>query len=161
VGLTDNPFAVLTAMVAPALLTNACSLLALGTAHRIGRVIDTTRNVTAARAALAADHPEFIRYSRRLDQLQTRGKLLVMALRNFYTALGAFAASALTAIMGSALAAYDLQKSFHVAAAIGLAVGALAVWTLVVGCILMVRETRLAIQGMNEDIELARLPKDD
>ncbi len=79
-GLNENPFAVLTAVAAPALLTNACSLLSLGTAHRIARVVDRTYGVTAARAVLLADDPEFIRYSRRLDQLQTRGKLLVMAL---------------------------------------------------------------------------------
>jgi hypothetical protein len=61
--------------------------------------------------------------------------------------------------VGSALAAYDFQKSFHIAAALGFAVGSFAVCMLVAGCTHMVRETRLAIQGMNEDIELARLPK--
>ena len=34
-----NPFAVLTAVVAPAILTNACSVLALGTSNRLARVV--------------------------------------------------------------------------------------------------------------------------
>ena len=34
--LNDNPFAILTAVVAPAILTNACSVLGLGTAATIG-----------------------------------------------------------------------------------------------------------------------------
>ena len=38
-----NPFAVLTAIVAPAILTNASSVLALGTSNRLGRVVDRTR----------------------------------------------------------------------------------------------------------------------
>lgn len=37
--LTDNPFSILTAVVAPAILTNASSVLCLGTAKRLtGRV---------------------------------------------------------------------------------------------------------------------------
>ena len=37
--LTDNPFATLTIVVAPAILTNATSVLCLGTGNRIARVI--------------------------------------------------------------------------------------------------------------------------
>jgi len=155
-GLNDNPFAVLTAVVAPAILTNACSVLSLGTANRIARVVDRTRVVTAARALLATGSPDYKTYTRQLERLQTRGNLLMRALRIFYASLGAFAASALTAVAGSALAAYDLQLAFRAAAVIGFAVGSAGVSALVVGCALMVRETRLAIQGMTEEVELAR-----
>ncbi len=37
--VANNPFAILTAIVAPAILTNACSVLALGTSNRLGRVV--------------------------------------------------------------------------------------------------------------------------
>src|SRR6266851_1967718 len=47
-----NPFAVLTAVVAPAILTNACSVLALGTSNRLARVVDRTRVVARELAAL-------------------------------------------------------------------------------------------------------------
>lgn len=43
----STPFAVLTAVVAPAILTNASSVLALGTSNRLARVVDRTRVVTA------------------------------------------------------------------------------------------------------------------
>ena len=36
--VASNPVAVLTALVAPAILTNACSVLALGTSNRLGSV---------------------------------------------------------------------------------------------------------------------------
>jgi hypothetical protein len=38
----NNPFAMLTAIVAPAIMTNASSVLALGTSNRLARVIDHT-----------------------------------------------------------------------------------------------------------------------
>jgi len=55
----DNPFAVLTAVVAPAVLTNASSVLSLGTANRIGRIVDRTRILTAELRQLdRRDHPD-------------------------------------------------------------------------------------------------------
>ena len=44
--LAANPFASLTVVVGPAVLTNACSVLALGTGNRLARVVDRTRVVT-------------------------------------------------------------------------------------------------------------------
>src|SRR2546425_4792168 len=137
--LNENPFAVLTAVVAPAILTNACSVLSLGTANRIARVVDRTRVVIAARASLAVESPDYKGCSRQLERLEMRGKLLLYALRIFYASLGAFAASALVAVVGSALAVYDLEIAFHAAAMVGLVVGSVGVSGLVVGCAVMVR----------------------
>ena len=41
--LDTNPFAILTFIAAPAVLTNASSVLALGTSNRFARAIDRTR----------------------------------------------------------------------------------------------------------------------
>src|SRR3954467_1193785 len=43
VPLADNPFAVLTLIAAPAVFTNASSVLSLGTGNRLARVVDRTR----------------------------------------------------------------------------------------------------------------------
>src|SRR5262245_32598610 len=131
--LHENPFAVLTAVVAPAILTNACSVLSLGTGNRIARVVDRTRVVIAARAALAAGSADYREYSRQLERLARRGKLLLNALRIFYASLGAFAATALLAVVGSALSAYDLEIAFRVTAMAGFAVGCFGVSGLVLG----------------------------
>lgn len=146
--LNDNPFAVLTAVVAPAILTNACSVLALGTANRIARVVDRTRVVITARASLAEGTADYQVYSRQLERQQMRGKLLLKALRIFYTSLGAFAASALAAVVSSVFLSYDFAMAYRAVAMIGLIAGASGVSGLVMGCSLMVRETRLAIQNM-------------
>lgn len=45
--LADNPFAAPTIVVAPAVLTNAASVLCLGTGNRIARVVDRTRVLNA------------------------------------------------------------------------------------------------------------------
>jgi uncharacterized protein DUF2721 len=157
--LHENPFAVLTAVVAPAILTNACSVLSLGTANRIARVVDRTRVVIAARAALAPESGEYQEYSRQLRRLAMRGKLLLNALRIFYASLGAFAGTALLAVIGSAFSAYDMQPAFRAAVIAGFTVGGFGVSALVLGCAVMVRETQLAITSMAEEIELAPVEK--
>lgn len=153
--LGGNPFAVLTAVVAPAVLTNACSVLSLGTANRIARVVDQTRALAGARKTQRQES-----YTRHMGMLEARGTMLLRALRIFYAALGGFAASALVAVVGSALAAYEQQTAFRIAAAIGFAAGAGGVSALVAGCVLMVRETRLAIGMLTEEIALDTLPQE-
>src|SRR2546426_10777653 len=154
--LNDNPFAVLTAVVAPAILTNACSVLCLGTGNRIARVVDRTRVITAEIASLKVGTSEYQVRVGQLERLQVRAQLLLRALRIFYASLGSFAAAALISVVGSALAFYDLRVAFRAAAVVGLAVGTFAVAGLVSGCLLMVHETRLAVQTLTEEADLAR-----
>src|ERR1700752_1878149 len=121
--LNDNPFAVLTAVVAPAILTNASSVLCLGISNRIGRVVDRTRIVASEISRLESDHAEHQILVSQLERLQVRAELLVRALRLTYASLGSFAAAALLSVVGSALAFYDLKVAFRVAGAIAFAIG--------------------------------------
>jgi hypothetical protein len=154
--LADNPFAVLTAVVAPAVLTNAYSVLALGTSNRFARVIDRSRVVAQmpAHAPGGAGHAAQLR---QLELLRVRAQMLLRALRLFYAALGSFASAAFISVIGSAFAALAIGVAFRTAAALGLAIGAVGVTALVVGCVLMVRETRLALQSIAEEPEIAAL----
>jgi hypothetical protein len=150
----NNPFTVLTAVAAPAILTNACSVLALGTANRIARVVDRSRVIMKAQAEADPKGKHYGAYALQIEKLRIRGALLLRALRLFYAALGMFAATALTAIVGSAMVAFDLNIAFHAAAVFGFIVGAFAVIGVVTGCALMVRETRLAVQSVAEEHDL-------
>jgi len=155
--LADNPFGVLTAVVAPAILTNACSVLALGTANRVARVMDRTRVVIGILASLTTESADYVVRKHELERLSLRGRKLMIALRVFYAALGSFAASALVAVLGSVFSFYELSIAFHVTAAIAFGAGSVGVTTLVTGCALMVDETRLAIRSMTEEVESARM----
>src|SRR5512147_2511436 len=139
--LADSPFAVLTAVVAPAILTNACSVLSLGTGNRIARVVDRTREIVHELGSMTSESPEYQWRARHLELLHTRGNLLIKALRLFYASLGGFAASALLSVVGASLVYYDFHLAFQTCAVIALVVGLLAVTGAVTGCVFMVRET--------------------
>jgi hypothetical protein len=156
--LGNNPFAVLTAIVAPAILTNASSVLAFGTSNRLGRVVDRTRVVYADLAATEPGSQEHRDWTAQLAALRTRSQMLLRGLRLFYAALGFFAASALVSVAGSIAAFYGEKLLFEVAAGLAVVTGASAVVGLGVGCTLMVHETKLAVQSLAAEAEIRVRP---
>ena len=156
--LGNNPFAVLTAIVAPAILTNASSVLALGTSNRLGRVVDRTRVVYSDLAATESGSREHQEWTDQLTALRTRAQMLLRALRLFYAALGFFAASALVSVGGSMAAFYGKKLFFELAAGLAVVTGASAVVGLAIGCTLMVQETRLAVQSLAAEAEIRLRP---
>lgn len=148
--VAGNPFAVLTAIVAPAILTNASSVLALGTSNRLARVVDRTRIVAAQLVSFEPGSADYQVWFAQLAPLHVRAQLLVKALRFFYAGLGLFAASALVSVGGS-IGAYYGQAFLLYAAALAVLTGACAVFGLCAGCVLMVRETQLAVKYLEEE----------
>lgn len=149
-----SPFAVLTAIVAPAILTNASSVLALGTSNRLARVVDRTRIVAAQLASLEPGSADHQMWAAQLTPLHLRTQLLVKALRLFYAGLGLFAASALVSVGGSIVAYYGQPVLFRAAAGLAVLTGASAVFGLCAGCVLMVRETQLAVKFLEEEAKM-------
>jgi hypothetical protein len=106
--LVANPFAALTAVAGPAVLTNACSVLALGTSNRLARVVDRTRVVTRQLAEQKPGTKEYESLARQRTRLAVRSHLLLY----FGQLRGAGPASAaLLMVVGSALAAHQPDKS--------------------------------------------------
>src|SRR5438270_3096640 len=104
--VSDNPFAVLTLIAAPAVFTNASSVLALGTGNRLARVVDRTRQLTEQlRGAKSENKSETEMDLRHITRLERRADRLVRAMSFFYTAIGAFAAASLISIFGAVIAA--------------------------------------------------------
>ena len=149
--VADNPFAVLTAIVGPAILTNASSVLALGTSNRLARVVDRTRVVARELASCEPGSPGYQMWAAQLGPLQLRAQFLVRALRLFYVGLGLFATSALVSVCGSIAAYYGEKVLFKAAAGFAVISGASAVLGLAFGCGLMVRETQLAVRSLAEE----------
>lgn len=150
----NNPFAILTAIVAPAILTNASSVLALGTSNRLARVVDRTRVVASDLAGLSKDSPMYTEWLAQMHALELRAEMLVKALRLFYAALGLFATSALITAGGSIGTYYGQKLLFELGAALAIITGTSAVAGLGVGCYLMINETRLAVKSLGDEARM-------
>jgi Protein of unknown function (DUF2721) len=152
----ENPFTVLTLIAAPAVFTNASSVLALGTSNRLARVVDRTRFI-ARELHASSTHDEVTElWVNHLGRLKKRGSLLYHALSFFYGAIGAFAAASLVSILGAVLANSSYRLPFEAVAGIGFVAGTIGFIGLSTGCVLLVRETRLALESMSEEAELAK-----
>ena len=147
---TDTPLAALTIIVAPAILTNASSILCLGTANRLARVIDRTRVASKQLTRRPSTKDSRAIAERQLDQLEVRSDLLLRALRLFYVSLGSFATGALIALLGAILTISLGHGAFASLALVGLA-GTMGVTGLMMGCAMMVQETRIAIRTLADD----------
>ena len=157
IDLGGNPFAILSFIVAPAILTNASSVLAMSTSNRLARAVDRGRELTKQLEAPAGDSPaETDRRLRELSAAEQRALMLIRALQSFYTALGAFAAAALLSILGAAAVSFGASGSTPVFEVLAIVSGVLAVGSLVHGSSLLVRETRIAVQVMRERAEALR-----
>lgn len=144
----ENPFAALTIVVAPAILTNASSVLCLGTANRLARVVDRTHAVSADLARLVEGSEAARVCQRQLQTLRVRWELVLNALKLFYMSLASFAAAALISLCGSVFTNSGINFPFKSIAVLGFAAGAAGVTGLVFGCTIMMRETRLAIHNL-------------
>jgi hypothetical protein len=97
-----NPFAVLSLIVAPAILTNASSVLAMSTSNRLARAVDRARELSKQlEEAGALASPEAVRRLRELSATEQRSLMLLAALRSFYVALGSFASATLVSLLGA------------------------------------------------------------
>lgn len=146
-----NPFAVLSLIVAPAILTNACSLLSMSTSNRLARAVDRARELAKQLEEPAAGAGS-LDATRRLNELaavEQRSVMLVGALRSFYVALGGFAAATLVSLFGAVLIRFSgpIVLALEIAA---VTTGAIAVGALVHGSVLLVRETRIAVYVLRE-----------
>lgn len=146
-----NPFAVLSLMVAPAILTNASSVLIMSTSNRLARAVDRARELSK-QLEIVADYssPEAERRLRELTAAETRTLLLLRGLRSFYVALGGFALAALISLLGAALVPMNLALPVQLTEIIGVAAGLFAVGALVHGSTLLLRETQIAVQVLSQ-----------
>src|SRR5688572_1361554 len=136
-----NPFAVLSLMVAPAILTNAASVLAMSTSNRLARAVDRGRELSKQLEGTA---------DRSSPTAEQRAILLVAALQRFYIAMGGFALATFISLLGATLAAFEQPIVVQALELAGIAAGLLAVGAMVHGSITLIRETRIALAVMRE-----------
>ena len=152
-----NPFAALSLIVAPAILTNASTVLTMSTGNRLARAVDRAREL--ARQLEASNSSSDAEGARRLDELavnETRAVLLMRALRSFYMALAGFALATLVSLIGAVAASADQGSVVSALEIIAVGAGSAAVGALVHGATLLLRETRLAVAILHERSEQIR-----
>jgi Protein of unknown function (DUF2721) len=155
--ISESPFAVLTLIAAPAVFTNASSVLALGTGNRLARVVDRTRELVRDLHTGAETHTEVKElWVRHLDRLEQRGSLLVRAMRCFYGAIACFASASVVSILGASIVSSQYTWTFEAIVGISFVAGVAGFIGLAVGCSFLVRETRLALRSLSEEADLAR-----
>ncbi len=141
--------AVLSAMITPAVLISACGLLILSTSARLTRVVDRVRSMIAALDTLLAKAQDDLVQMRRqhvegqLELLTHRCRLIQRALTSFYLALGAFVATILAIALTAVLPALAWGPALLALAGTGV---------LFYGCVLLIRETRLAIESVDREM---------
>src|SRR5207244_8741946 len=142
-----NPFALLTFIVAPAILTNASSVMALGTSNRFARAIDRARALSSQVEGKENDpDPEVALRTRQLRYAERRALLLVRALTAFYLSVGSFAAASLVSLLGAVFVVAHQELLRQVTLVVALGAGMAGVRGLVAGSALLVGETGMALR---------------
>lgn len=155
--LPSNPFAVLSFIVAPAILTNSSTVLILSTSNRLARAVDRARALSKELDASQDPGSEVdAQRLRELTVVERRSVLLVRALRIFYLAVSGFASAALLSLAGAVLAEGAPAWVATVLGYLVIAAGLVAVGSIIFGSVLLVRETRMAVEILSEQTESLR-----
>ena len=152
--LSQNPFAVLTFIAAPAILTSATSVLAMSTINRMLRARERMHQLLTE-----AESPTLYRGASLMDlvnRAEQQGLLLLRAMRWIYVALGSFAAATLVTLLGAVAGQLGGHLVLQVIVGIGLLLGCTGLAGLVGGCFNLFRSTELSLLNIREEAELIR-----
>jgi len=142
-----NPFAALSLIVAPAVLTSASSLLVMSTSNRFARAVDRGRELARQLEGTSElSSPESVRRLGELATAERRSLMILSALRSFYVAIGGFASATFVSLIGALLVPLGHGTAIRLVEALALLVGLVAVGALVHGSFVLVQETRIAFQ---------------
>jgi hypothetical protein len=152
--LADNPFSALSFLAGPALLTNASTVLLLGTINRYARALDRARMLATRLGSQAAEMEaeDKTLLLRQLSVAQRRVLLIVRSLTAFYTAVGSFAFGTLAYLIGAALLTEAVEE--RIVSYVVLAATTLGVLCLVTGAATLAWESRLSYLILRDEAQL-------
>jgi Protein of unknown function (DUF2721) len=152
VDFPTNPFAILTFISAPAVLTNASCVLLFGTGNRYGRAIDRMHELSdAVEKGVGLEEAELRLRIRQLESGETRTLLIVRALTYFYTAVAGFVASTLVSLIGAVLVSARIERGVLFSFALAFLAGALGVFAMITGAAMLARETTFSFRVLREE----------
>jgi hypothetical protein len=154
--LVHSPFSVLTFIVAPALLTNASSLLVLSTINRMLRAQERMHELFAKSQEGGLSAAAARQLVEQVDRVETQASLLLRGLRCIYVALASFAIATLVTLLGSSLASFQNALWLYVLSGLGIALGFVGVSGLVLGCVNLFRATQVSLTNLCIEASLIR-----
>ena len=152
--LTNNPFAVLTFIAAPALLTNASCLLALSTINRLIRTRDSMHQLL--NESENATRPQRANFIEHVNRVERQAMLLLGALRWIYVGLGAFVAATLVTLLGAVAGESGSELAMKAVIGVGLLLGFTGVTGMVGGCVHLFHATQLSLVNIREEADTIR-----
>ena len=148
---TDSPFAALTFVAAPALLTNASSVLALSTINRMLRTRDHMTELLKKSEAGVQSQAAAVRLLEMVNRVESQAALLLRALHAIYLGLGAFASATLITLLGAGTAVLLGELWLRLMGWVGIALGMAGVGCLVIGCANLFYATRISLINIREE----------
>ena len=146
---TQSTFQLLTFSAAPALLTNASSVLVLSTSNRFARAVDRARILSKSSDAPGREVA--------IARVARRTLMLNRALTAFYVAVSSFAIGTFAELLGGGIAAIARGEVAPVITLVGLLVAAIGTVAIATGAGFLVAETWDAFHGLREETrELVR-----
>lgn len=148
--LADNPFAVLSYVSGPALLTNATALLLLSTTNRFARAVDRSRQLAGFVAKLAPDQrdaPE----TREILVVGVRLRLIVFSLSSFYLAVAMFTLATLTSLIAAVGSEVDAGLALETVTVAAVVFGLIGFAALACGAGALVFESRHAMASLQDE----------
>lgn len=153
---TQNPFAVLTLIAAPAILTNATSTLANSTINRMLHARDRMHELFAESGSGKLSEVEAAHVLKQVDRVERQSVLLLRGLRWTYVALGAFAGATLVMLLSEGASAFLGEAWFRGFATGGIALSLMGVAGLVFGSVTLFRATRISMAAVGEEAAFIR-----
>ena len=147
----ESAFQLLTFIAAPALLTNASSVLILSTSNRFARAVDRARMLAGDPASAGPGD---------IERATRRALTLNRALTAFYIAVSSFAIGTFSELLGGGIASLGKAEIAPVITGFGLFVATIGTVAIATGAAFLVAETWDAYRGLRgeERAIRARLP---
>lgn len=153
----SNPFAALTFIAAPALLTNASSLLLLGTSNRLARAVDRVRALASHLEHHSDTESRIAQLElRQMQSAERRVLIIVRAMTAFYLAVGSFAFGTMLALVGAALVTPDHDVMRLLVMRLTIAACVIGVAAIMSGSLSLVFESRLTFRILRVEADLVR-----
>lgn len=152
--LTNNPFAVLTFIAAPALLTNASCVLALSTINRLIRTRDSMHELL--KESETGGQPQRADFIAHVNRVERQALVLLQALRFIYVGLGAFVSATLVTLLGAVAGQLGSELALRMVVGAGLVLGFVGVAGLVGGCVNLFQATQISLLNIRGEAEAIR-----